>query len=216
MALLSGPPLDGFYRRGGADLERASQGEQVEGGRDKEASQRGSCSGGCRRLRSGLNKLAYDITYDISWSSCMISNFISWDVISIGPQHHHCREGLEALEASTCSIPGLDGGISCIYNHFSTKNFSHLAWVVQWSPGENHLFAVSRCRAGFKSLYSQQAFGSFWVQLNRWFSRDSENNFMWNLWPQHWLTLLSMMSLITWTFDIIVKNYDIIVWTMIS
>ena len=34
----SGPPPDGFYRRGGEDQEQASQGEQVEGGRDEEAS----------------------------------------------------------------------------------------------------------------------------------------------------------------------------------
>jgi hypothetical protein len=72
VALRSGPPPDGFYRRlgGREDQERASQGEQVKCGRDEEASLRGRCSGGCRRpRRSGLNKLAYDIINEISWSS---------------------------------------------------------------------------------------------------------------------------------------------------
>jgi hypothetical protein len=70
-----GRPPDGFCRRGGEDPGRVSQGEQVEGGRDEEASHRGRCSGGCRRRRrSGLNKLAYDIIYDIKYD--MILDFM--------------------------------------------------------------------------------------------------------------------------------------------
>ncbi len=39
--LRSGPPPDGFYHKGGEDPELVSLGEQVEGGRDEELSQRG-------------------------------------------------------------------------------------------------------------------------------------------------------------------------------
>ncbi len=59
-----------------------------------------------RPLQRGLLKVASELieqtglrlwyhTWDqtiISWSSCMISNFISCDIISIGPQHSHCGE----------------------------------------------------------------------------------------------------------------------------
>ncbi len=86
---------------------------------------------GCwRLLRSRrLNKLAYDIIHDISWSSCMISSFISCDIISIGPQHSHCGEA--ALKHWRHPLAACLG-LMVVFHVYSQLELPITGAVVQW------------------------------------------------------------------------------------